>query len=638
MNFNSSVTQIKIFVLLFVIYFSTTFAQMDSDSLQYSLNIPISNLLYSSFQKQLSTYNLSTGFNYSGTTDKFSFGINQNFKSTLAKTGSKSVKDDQYLAINGLYNLNEKIKIGLNGESKLLSDDRLSAINQAAINHVTLYTEAELIKDLVITPFGGYSNNRQVGENDNGPLYGIEGYLRDYLLSDLSLTSALKFENEDVSPRKNTLRYFNLILKNQFTNDVTNFLNVKYNRSRKDFYVATDSITSAEFNVAKNIESRTESVFSLEDQLYYNKIFTNTFFSITGGLNSRTIDRNKRYKSTSIQNKNIFDSEIDELKIGIESTLNYKSDYLNSSLRLSFFQRDEKHKAKDFIGIDRIFFDERSEEESRKNNNSSNVALSLSNEFRISKKDLVSASIYHSKLKYDTPSINNDDDRDELLTIARIRYTHQLTPYFEMFISTEGTQSHLVYIFASKSANNYINKVLRLITGGNYFSQRFRSKNTFEVSANYTVYDFEDLTSNLHSISFRQMVATDSTLWQMSNLFSIIIDGYIKISDQGDLNWKDFKERPSRYISEIFTDPKVGFTFYKMFLAVGVRFFNVNTYNYEGLKRIPDTEYRSIGPLMELDISSDNLILKFNSWYEFISEEQTTSDRINLFAEMNWKF
>ena len=638
MHFNSSSNLLKILVFLFVIHSYLIIAQTETDTLQYSIKLPVTNIIFSSFEKQLNTYNLNTGFNYGWTADKFSFGVNQNFKSTLAKTGSKSVKDDQHLILNGLYNLNDKIRIGLNGESKLLSDDRQLAINQAAINHATIYTETELIKDLVLTPFGGYSNNRQVGENDNGPLYGIEGYLNDYYLSDLSLTSALKFENEDISPRKNTLRYFNLILKNQFTNDIKNFLNAKYDRSRKDFYINADSITSAEFNVTKNIESRTESIFSLEDQLYYNQIFANTFFNITGGLNWRTIDRDKRYKSASVQSKNIFDTRIEELRIGIESELNYKTDFLNSSLRLNFLERDEKHKTKNFAAIDRVFYDERIEEESRKNNNSSQVVLSLTNDFRLSEKDLFSASIYHSKLRYDTPSQINDDDRDELLTIARLKYSHMLTPYLEMFISTEGTQSHLVYIFASKSANNYINRVLRLITGGNYFSQYFRSKNTFEVSANYTVYDFEDLTSNLRSISFRQFIATDSTLWQATDLFSIIIEGYIKITDQGDLNWNEFKERPNRYLREIFADPKIGFTFDKMILALGIRIFSVNTFNYEGLNRIPDTEYKSIGPLVELDIGSDNLFLKLNSWYEFISDGTNNSERINATAEMNWKF
>ena len=182
--------RINLFILLFVIYCSAIPAQTESDSLQYSLKVPISNLIFSSFEKQLNTYNLTTGFTYGWSDEKFSFGVNQIFRSTLTKTSSKSVKDDQHLVINGLYNLNDKIRICLNGDSKILSDDRQLAINQASINHATIYTEAELLKDLVITPFGGYSNNRQVGENDNGPLYGVEGYLNDYYLSDLSITNS----------------------------------------------------------------------------------------------------------------------------------------------------------------------------------------------------------------------------------------------------------------------------------------------------------------------------------------------------------------------------------------------------------------------------------------------------------------
>lgn len=629
------------FPLLFILttfLMSITFAQSETDTLKYVVIQADTNLVFSSFEKQLNTYYLKTGFNFSGSSDKFRWIVNQNFNSTLIKTNTKSVRDNQHLRINGRYTLNEKLRIGINGESNLLSDDRQLAINRASINQAILYTETELINDLLIIPFGGYSVNKQVGETDSGPLYGIEGYLRDYYLSEMSLTTGLKFENEDISPRKNTLRYVNLLVKNPFNTDVTNFLNTKFDRSRKDFYIPADSITSTEFNVSKNIESRTETIFSLQDQLFYNQVFKNTYMELSGGFNWRNVDRDKRYKSTSIQSKNIFDSQIEELRLALESAINYKSDFLNSSLRLSFIERDERHKAKNFEGIDRLFFEERSEEEARKNNNSSRAVISLSNDFRLSKNNFISASIFHSKLKYDTPSDQNDDDRDELLTIARLKYTNQLTPYFQMFVTTEGTYSHLVYLYASKSANNYINRVLRLITGGNYFSSDFRTKNTFEVLANYTVYDFEDLTSNLRSISFRQFIASDSTRWQVTPSVSLIIDGYIKITDQGDLNWDEFKERPTRYLSEIFTDPKVGFTFGRLFVALGLRYFTVNTFNYDGLNKIPDTEYKSIGPLVEMDIGTDTLFLKLNSWYEFISDGTTESERMNMFAEVNWKF
>ncbi len=73
-------------------------------------------------------------------------------------------------------------------------------------------------------------------------------------------------------------------------------------------------------------------------------------------------------------------------------------------------------------------------------------------------------------------------------------------------------------------------------------------------------------------------------------------------------------------------------------MALGLRYFTVNTFNYDGLNKIPDTEYKSIGPLVEMDIGTDTLFLKLNSWYEFISDGNTESERLNMFAEVNWKF
>jgi hypothetical protein len=247
--------------------------------------------------------------------------------------------------------------------------------------------------------------------------------------------------------------------------------------------------------------------------------------------------------------------------------------------------------------------------------------------------------MFHSKLKYDTPNRNNDDDRDELLSIARIRYSKFLSPFFEMYVNVEGTYSHIVYLFASRSANNNINRVLRFSTGGYYHGAQFSSLNNFEVSANYTVYDYEDIASNLRSISFRQFTATDSTMWKFSKKFALIINAYIKITDRGDLNWDEFAERPTRYLEEIFATPKVGYVMKNALFALGIRYFSLNAFNYDEKDRIPDTKFLTVGPLLEIVIGSSLLYLKLNSWYEFISMNNVPDrERANLVVEMSWKF
>jgi hypothetical protein len=242
-------------------------------------------------------------------------------------------------------------------------------------------------------------------------------------------------------------------------------------------------------------------------------------------------------------------------------------------------------------------------------------------------------------LRYDTPSINNDDDRDELLTIGRIRYIRDLTPFFQLFSTLEGTVSHLVYLFSGRSANNNYNRVLRFSAGGYYNGAQFSSLNNFEVSANYTVYDFEDIVSNLRSISFRQFIATDSTHYRIVNNFSFIVTGYLKLTEQGDLDWGNFAEHPQRYLQEIFADPKLGIVSNTSFFALGLRYFSLNTFRYNEKIRLLDSEFLSIGPLFEILIGSKMLFLKLSTWYEFISDSNSTDrERLNLLLAMNWNF
>jgi hypothetical protein len=633
-------TAFKLTSIIFALFFAElVIAQHVTDSLQYTISTIPANRLFSNFDKQLNTYFLNTGFDLSGAQSEFQFIVRQNFRSTLVKTNTSSIRDEQNLSMIGKYKFNSLINAGLSANSNILSDDRQLAINQATINQAVLFSEFNLVSDIIFIPYGGFSDNRQVGENDFGPIYGIEAIGKNLDYTDFAVNSSFKFENEDISPRKNLIRFFNLGVTNPFNPDVSNFINTRFTQSRKDFYFPADSITSSEFNVNNNIEGRTETVFLLQDRLNYSRLLEYFSMELAGRINLRNIDRDTRYRSLDVQNASVFDTQVDEFIIGLESSLFFNTEFANAVLRINYFERDEKHITKRFEGIDENFYEQRSELESSKNNNSNRATISLSGNMYLAKTDRLALSLFHSKLKYDTPSPNNDDDRDELLTILRLRYSKYLSPFFEAYLNVEGTVSHVVYLFASRSANNNVNRVLRLAMGGHYSGAKFSSLNNFEVSANYTVYDFEDITSNLRSISFRQFTATDSTHYRMSRNFSFILTAYVKLTDQGELDWDDFAERPKRYLQEIFADPKIGLNFNNAFFAFGFRYFSLRTFNYEEKDRIPDTRFLSIGPLFEILIGSSSLYLKLNSWYEFISvNEGSDRERLNLILAMNWKF
>ncbi|MGB5896390.1 MAG: hypothetical protein WBG58_19600 [Ignavibacteriaceae bacterium] len=633
----------KIALLIFLFSFisvSLSIAQSSTDSLDYLGQIQQANSVFSNFDKLLDTYYLSTGFNLTGNFSKISLGVFENFRSTLFKSTTQSIRDEQYLTITGKYELVDNYNLGISANNTILSDDRNTLLNKTKINYLTLFSELRIMKDILISPFGGYSTNIQVGEEDNGPVYGFEGAANNLSFPDFSINTVFKFRNEDILPRRNLLRYFDLSVSNPFNPSVSNLLSGRFTSSRKDFYFPADSIISSTFDIVNNIESRTETNYFAEDKLRYRELFSNVDFEISGKVNWRTIDRDTRYKSAEMQSKNIFDTNIEELILSLGSTLFYRTGSLNSSLSFYFGERDEQHITKRFEGIDESFYEQRSELESRKNNNSTRATIAFIGDYNFSRTDKLVFSLYYNKLRYDTPSEDNDDDRDEILSIARLSYIKNLSPFFQAFVNSEATLSHVVYLFAGRSSNNNINRVLRLAAGGYYQGANISSLNTFEVSANYTVYDFEDLTSSLRSISFRQFIATDSSRISLSNRFAFVLTGYIKLSEQADLNWGEFAERPSRFLQEIFAVPKIMLTYNSAWFGIGLRYFSLNTFKYDELTRIPDTRYSSYGPLVEIIYNVyGSLNLLIDGWYEFISINNVPGrERANFVMKLNWNF
>ncbi|MFO7447752.1 MAG: hypothetical protein R6W90_15410 [Ignavibacteriaceae bacterium] len=615
-------------------------AQVLADSLEYiTLRTPV-NLLSTRLDKQINTYNLNSKFGYYNNFGKISLRVLENYNSTFISTAEKNIRDEQYFLISSAYKITSRLEAGFSGSSSILSDNRQIEINQASVSNASVYFIVNPYENMFIAPFAGYSNNRQIGENNYGFVYGAEGTMNDFTQPDLSFSSEFRFKNEDISPRKNNLRNLKASVINIFNEDVSNSIRASLSETRKDFYYEADSLTSAQFNVTNNIQSRTETSYFVQDGLRINNFLSAFNQELLGGITWRNIERDTRYRSKSATSASIFDTRINELRFEFESNTYYSSKSFSGNLRMNYAERDEKHITRRFEGANEIFYEERSRLESSKNNNSSRVSISLSGNVYFSQSDRLSFSLFQNKLRYDTPSESNFDDRDELLSIARIRYSKMLTPFLEAFVNAEGTYSHVVYIFAERSSNNNVNRVINFSSGGNYRGKNFTSLNNFGVSANYTVYDFEALNPDYHSFSFRQLNAADSTIIKINNRLSFVFYGYIKLSEQGDFKWTSFATRPTRFIEEIYTEPKLVFNLNKLFVSAGMRVFSINTYNYKGKDKQIDTKYLSTGPLAEVFLSlQDSLYLRFYGWYEFITVRNNPErELINFNFQMNWNF
>ena len=262
----------KIFIkniLLICILPSALLGQFSRDSLSFITENYTIKRLSSGFTKQLNTYNLGSNLNYGARTGDFFTGLQEDFRSTLIKTATKNIRDEQHFSLIGEYEFIPSLKAGILTNSNIYSDDRKIDINKASTFNSSLFIKAMPADNIKIIPFGGLSLNQQVGEDDQGYLYGSEGLADFFNLDNFTVLSSFKFLNEDISPRKNTLRYFNFNLNNNFESNLSNTISAAYSQLRKDFYFKADDSISAQYNINNNIQSRIESGYFVQDRFFY---------------------------------------------------------------------------------------------------------------------------------------------------------------------------------------------------------------------------------------------------------------------------------------------------------------------------------------------------------------------------------
>jgi len=626
--------------ILFLLFLSSLVtAQVPGDSLSFITSRFSSPQLSSNFEKQLNTYNLFQNFNYGTQFGKTFIGVNQSFLSTVIRSGTISIRDESFLSFLGQYDFSRFISAGAHVNYNVYTDDKKLAINSSSVFNSTVFTKFNPIAGLSITPYGGLSQNEQIGITDRGAIYGAEALLNNVNVSEFNLYSAMKFQNEDISPRKNTLRNFKFNIDKTFENSFRNQLLGLYSEQRKDFYFNADSLIINDFDVEKNIQSRIEKRVSIADRVNVTTSVPGLIFFVEGSAAWRTIDRDTRYVAMSNITTSSFDTKIDEFKISLKPSLRYVRNNFNGILRVNFSERDEKHNAKYIDGASEIIYRLRQEQEKRKNNIGKQTTISMLGNYYITPIDQVSISLFHRKLTYDTPSELNNDDRDELLSMFSLEYRRRLTPFFNLFANLNGSINKVVYIFKERSANNNTLRVAKLSSGGYLDLGYLTSRNEAEVSANYTVYEFEDLNPNLKSFSFRQLVLRDSTSLKLfrSNYFRFL--GYMKFSEQGDFNWDGFANNPVRYLDERYAEPTFEYRYKHLSFAFGLRYFSITTFIYdEDNQKRMKSYYRSTAPLSIISYRvSSSIQINIRGWYEFIrTERNIDQELVNLFFRVIW--
>src|SRR5207244_12406958 len=96
-----------------------------------------------------------------------------------------------------------------------------------------------------------------------------------------------------------------------------------------------------------------------------------------------------------------------------------------------------------------------------------------------------------------------------------------------------------------------------------------------------TVYDYEDIISTVKSYSFRQVNVKDSIIVNPLSHFGADIYGEIRLYERGELNWRQFSQRPINYFEDKIINYELNYFFNKFIIfSAGYRFFEQKRYNY----------------------------------------------------------
>ncbi len=492
--------------------------------------------------------------------------------------------------------LTDILNVTAQWSSLTYSDKKAVGLSRASINAILAGIEYTPVPLFTITPMIGHRWDNQIDVRDRGLSYNIAARTNPIDFDGYNVVGSAQFQQDRLDPRVLEQHFARAGFQKWFLGRTRDSLDAGFARSRREFYTSQ----------AGALESRIENIFTFSNLLEYefDESFLTSFFV---NVYNRALDKDYRAVLASASAPAQYNTGIDEFRLETFAQGLYRDPRSGfaASVRFSYSERNERHFAKNpTTGFVRdttqppLTERQAQDQEQTKDNLTRRTSLAGTAKLPVSSSDTIALSGAASILRYDTPSAANVEDRDELLVALSLSTSHRLSRYLDLSFSLDGTLSHIVYLLRERSANNNINRVLRFAPRTLYRPFSFlTSMNTFEVLANYTVYDFEAEAAQVRSFSYRQFGWIDSTTIEVSHRLGLDFLVYLKLYERGQLNWSEFSERRENsfsdrtYAVQVRCMPDDGVLF-----AVGVRYFSQTRYSYTGDVRKLDSFLRSFGP------------------------------------------
>ncbi|MEO8665650.1 MAG: hypothetical protein ABI462_09140 [Ignavibacteria bacterium] len=600
------------------------------------------NFLQTNLYNDLNLANLNTVLNFTKTFGKVGVNIENYYLSNVSKLGQNFFRDYNNLRVLMFYNIKDNFNAGIGYQNKFLTDDKNVETNKNNSKYLFTDLNYSLNENIYLNSKIGVKSEDQIGEYNTGFSGIISAVADNYFYKDYMTNGNAILFYENLIQKQNHNYEINADVFKRFTSETDNTGSVAYYNQRNDIYSPATPSVRSQYSVKNNIEKRTEDYFSLSDNLNYS-LNNNMIFTLAGYFVNRNITKEFKYKpsSSSILFENVYDTKILENNLQFTGALNFNWYKILSQLKLSYNERSENHSLLNTSVLTPTQISELEKAEKNKNNNSRRVSMLFDALYYLSNTNTFSFTGSASLLRYDTDFDQNFDDRDELETILSGSHLYDNLINFNVMTRFDVILSKLSYIQSQRSANNYKNRIYKL-TSQSTFSPvtNLTTKNFIQVLANYTVYDFEDIVSQVQSFSYRQLYARDSTTYNFYRNFYLDLLGELKFYEQGQFNNREFTVKPIAYYVEQLYVPDISYFFdYFIKIGIGYKYFQQQRFQYESGTRHLSNTYRTFGPVGKIILYlNKNSIINFTAGIDYIRYDDPlqNNNAVNLNLNILW--
>lgn len=611
-------TRFFLALLVFIVQTPWIFAQLASPFAAQKV-FPQIPLLEFGVDKNVNTYLFNSRLS-----GRFPFGagimdVDAQYAGRAIRGNVLSVRDAGDAFLQYTYPLTKRLALLASQTAFVSSDSRSDQSNRST--QFTSYGGVGYtpIPQLDVRVRGGGEFNEELNIVDRG--WGIVGEsvmqpiaYDDYIFDAQAFGKFSQLSNQ----RTNAESLIDGSIRRSFEDGGALNVNIRNTRSRREFYATGSSGFSNATASALTLETYDEQRWNFFGQ-FLIPAGDNTDFQLDAEFGSGSIDRFFAEPLQDAINTAVTKTR-DEQRIFFQGSALFGWLSGRHSIGLAQESRDEiNNVARRFTISDGELSNLRSQEDQR-NNTSSRTSLFFSSRWDLFTNDTVGYKFSSRLLRYDTPSEVNNDDRDELSFVINGWYTHRFSPLLEARLAVDFRAIHLVFVKSARSAQNNWNRIIRLEPSFRISTKNFSAHPQFEVLANFTAYDFDNVVNAPQSFSFRQIGYRDSIAIRLSPTNWIESRITFRYFERGELQWESFSETPQNKNYEQFTR-LIYFSAPESTLKFGFggRYYALWEKQLTALSNDNSPFLRqSLAPEAIIEATFVNgATIRFNGWYEF---------------------